>query len=102
MRPRRAFRLGLVFTAASSVFSLQAHADFCARLPVWAEAGCRVVESALWGRTGIGTDEARPQGRLEAAPLEDGPAMDPFGRAQPAANPPPDQQTNTEAEGSPD
>jgi hypothetical protein len=88
MRPRRAFRVGLVLTAASSVFTLPAHADFCARLPVWAESGCRAVVSALLVKTGIS-----PGGRssLDTVLSEDSFSLDPAGRTtgSPATAPPP-------------
>jgi hypothetical protein len=88
MRPRRAFRVGLVFTATSFVVALPAHADFCARLPVWADTGCRSVVSALLVKTGIS-----PGGRssLDTVYGRDSFSLDPAGRTtgSPATAPPP-------------
>lgn len=85
MRPRRSPSLGLVL-AASLILAIPAQADLCSRLPRWAEAPC----GFLGGWFGaVGALESGPamgpldRGRMEAAPREEGPAMDPGGRVVP-------------------
>lgn len=89
MRSPTRFGLALVF-AALSIPGLPVQADFCARLPDWAEAPCRGFELAF-GWPGLGASFGGPW--FEKEPATDSFGADPHGRSSAASAEPPAEET---------